>query len=170
MTTAERQLLRHFLAALAYRTHKAVDRTRETYASFQVQPGVRTPEQLLHHMSGVLSYALSHFEPLDSWIDPLGDFAAEVDRFHDVLARIGVHLDQGSELDGTTAARLLQGPFSDAMTHAGQLAMIRRLSGDPIPPENFHVADISPDNVSARQPAPVSPDATWLDADGKPQG
>ena len=40
---------------------------------------------------------------------------------------------------------VLQGPFADAMTHAGQLAMLRRLAGSPIPPENFIVADISPD-------------------------
>lgn len=56
---------------------------------------------------------------------------------------------------------MLQGPFSDAMTHAGQLAMLRRLEGSPIPPENFIRADIRSDNLSASQPDPVSPDKKW---------
>jgi hypothetical protein len=56
---------------------------------------------------------------------------------------------------------LLQGQFSDAMTHAGQLAMLRRLAGDPVPPANFIYATISPDNLGPNQPMPVSPDAVW---------
>jgi len=53
---------------------------------------------------------------------------------------------------------LLQGPLSDAMTHAGQLAILWRLAGSPIPPENFVFADISPENLGPDQPLPVCPD------------
>jgi hypothetical protein len=60
-----------------------------------------------------------------------------------------------------TDEQLLQGPLADAMTHAGQLALLRRLSGTPVPPENFVFADIRSDNVSTEQPAPASPDAGW---------
>lgn len=66
--------------------------------------------------------------------------------------------------DGMTPARLLQGPFADAMTHAGQLAMLRRLAGAPVPPENFIVADVSPDRLGPEQPPPASPDAEWPEA------
>ena len=66
-----------------------------------------------------------------------------------------------------TPVRLLQGPFADAMSHAGQLAMLRRLFGDPVPPENFIVAEISPENLTAAQPEPVSPDENWPEAPGK---
>jgi len=52
----------------------------------------------------------------------------------------------------------LQGPFSDAMTHAGQLAMLRRLAGHPVPPENFIAADIDAARLGPEQAAPVSPD------------
>jgi hypothetical protein len=58
-------------------------------------------------------------------------------------------------------ARLLQGPLSDAMTHAGQLAMLRRLFGTPVPPEDFSKAAISAENVGPYQPDPVSPDEDW---------
>ncbi len=64
-------------------------------------------------------------------------------------------------LSATTEERLLQGPFSDAMTHAGQLAMLRRLSGDPVAPENFIEADIDPDRLGSDQSGPVSPDRVW---------
>jgi len=56
---------------------------------------------------------------------------------------------------------MLQGPFSDAMTHAGQLAMMRRLAGSPVAPENFIFAKITPENLSSDQPHPASPDKEW---------
>jgi hypothetical protein len=43
------------------------------------------------------------------------------------------------------------------MTHAGQLAMLRRLAGSPVRPENFMEAAVDPKNVGPSQPAPVSP-------------
>src|ERR1700693_1056025 len=60
-----------------------------------------------------------------------------------------------------TEERLLQGPFSDAMPHAGQLAMLRRLAGSQIPPEDFIIAAIQADNVGPDQPRAVSPDKEW---------
>jgi hypothetical protein len=60
-----------------------------------------------------------------------------------VLADVAAHLEAGTELRGITPAQLLQGPFSDAMTHAGQLALLRRLAGSPVPPENFVFAGVS---------------------------
>ena len=72
--------------------------------------------------------------------------------------------EAGDALGEATPARLLQGPFADAMTHAGQLAMLRRLAGSPVAPENFIVAAIDPANLSPAQPAPVSPDRVWNEA------
>ena len=87
--------------------------------------------------------------------------AAEVRRFHEILEHLARHLAAGTELRGTTEERLLQGPFADAMTHAGQLAMLRRLAGSLVPPENFIEARVDPSNLGAHQPEPVSPDALW---------
>jgi hypothetical protein len=47
------------------------------------------------------------------------------------------------------------------MTHAGQLAMLRRLFGSPVPPENFIFATITPANLGPDQPLPVAPDKEW---------
>jgi hypothetical protein len=68
--------------------------------------------------------------------------------------------------DASLAARIsdeqfLQGPLADAMTHAGQLAMLRRLAGSPVASEDFIHAEIRAGNTGAEQPAPAAPDAWW---------
>ncbi len=160
----KRHMLRHFLAALAYRTQKALRDAPAAFADFNAGSGVRTPHWLVLHMDSVLGYALTHFEGGEYWPERLPDFESEVLRFHGKLERLAHHLEAGTPMKGMTPERMLQGPFSDAMTHAGQLAMLRRLSGSPVPPENFIVADIDSENLGPDQPSPVSPDAEWPEA------
>jgi len=93
-----------------------------------------------------------------------GTMDAEVERFHEMLGDLARHLEQGTPFTGTTPEQMLQGPFADAMTHAGQLAMLRRLAGVPVAPENFIVADIDSSRLGIDQAAPVSPDKEWPEA------
>ena len=157
----KRAMLRHFLAALAYRTQKALRDAPESFGGFACGSQVRTPAELVRHMTSVLGYARTHFIGGRYWPDALPDLATEVARFHEMLADLARHLETGTPLRGITEEQLLQGPFSDAMTHAGQLAMLRRLSGSPVPPENFVEAAIDPANLGPEQPAPASPDPEW---------
>ena len=166
-TAAERALLRHFLAATAYRTQKALRGAPVGYADFRPEPGVRTPHQLLRHMSDVLGYARTLFTGGTWRAETLPTFADEIERFHAVLEDLGRWIDEG-DFDRVSAANLLQGPLADVMTHAGQLAMLRRLEGSPVPPENFVVADVDPENLGPDQPAAGSPDADWYDAEDEP--
>jgi hypothetical protein len=156
-----RILLKHFLAALAYRTQKALRGAPTDFSEFRAAPQVRTPHELIRHMDSVLGYARTFFIGGNYRAPVLSDFAAAVAHFHETLADVAQHLEVGTELRGITAEVLLQGPFSDAMTHAGQLAMLRRLTGSPVPPENFVFAAISPTNLGPHQPLPVSPDKDW---------
>jgi hypothetical protein len=159
----KRAMLVHFLAALAYRTQKALRGAPASFASFEAGNQVRTPEWLVRHMDSVLGYALTCFdgEPATYRPDPLPTLSDEILRFHGKLQTLARHLSGGTRLRMASEEQLLQGPFADAMTHAGQLAMLRRLAGSPIPPENFIVADISAGNLGPDQPAPRSPDAVW---------
>jgi hypothetical protein len=157
----KRAMLRHFLAAIAYRTQKALRDAPASFGTFEAGSQVRTPADLVRHMTSVLGYARTFFVGGRYWPEPLEDLSAEVARFHSMLTDLGGHLEAGTELCGTTEERLLQGPLSDAMTHAGQLAMLRRLAGSPVRPENFIVATIDARNVGPAQPAPLSPDAEW---------
>ncbi len=165
----KRRLLKHFLAALAYRTQKALGGAPSDYPSFRAAPGVRTPHELVRHMTSVLGYARTHFTGGTYRPGLLPEFEDEVARFHEMLAELGRHLEAGTPIRDTTPERLLQGPFSDAMSHAGQLAMLRRLAGSPIPPENFIEAAVDPSNLGANQPDPVSPDRVWYRAEDEPE-
>jgi hypothetical protein len=157
----DRELIRHFLAALAYRTQKALRGAPADFGEFRAAENVRTPRELVWHMTGVLGYARTLFRGGVWQPDGFETLDEEVARFHDVLADLSELVGSGAPMLELTIERLLQGPLSDAMTHAGQLAMLRRLAGSPIPPENFLRANVSADNVSADQPAPVDPKIGW---------
>jgi hypothetical protein len=161
----KRKLLKHFLAALAYRTQKALRGASPEFGAFRAGEGVRTPAELVRHMTSVLGYARTCFIGGRYWPEPLASLDAEVVRFHEMVHDVAGYVERDVPLgDDMSAERLLQGPFSDAMTHAGQLAMLRRLAGDPVPPENFIVADIEPGRLGSNQPEPVSPDDVWPEA------
>lgn len=161
----KRELLRHFLAALAYRTQKALRDAPPGFGSFCAVQNLRTPSQLVRHMTSVLGYARTYFVGGTYWPDDLPSLEEEIARFHAMLGDLARHLESGTAFrDGMTPERLLQGPFADAMTHAGQLAMLRRLAGAPVPPENFIAAEIDPARLGPDQPQPKSPDADWPEA------
>ena len=161
----QRSLLRHFLAALAYRTQKALRDAPADFADYRADAGVRTPAELVRHMTSVLGYARTFFIGGQYRPEPLPSLKEETIRFHKMLEDVAGHIEAGTPLvEGMTEERLLQGPFSDAMTHAGQLAMLRRLAGVPVPPENFILAEIIPERLGINQAEPVSPDEEWPEA------
>ena len=161
----KRHMLRHFLAALAYRTHKALRDAPKDFGAFAPPSGVRPPKELLRHMTSVLGYARTLFIGGGYRAEPLESFNAEIERFHGMIADLARHIESGTDLpENMSAERLLQGPLSDAMTHAGQLALLRRLAGSPVRPENFLLADIDQSRLGPDQPSPVSPDEVWPEA------
>ena len=157
----KREMLRHFLAALAYRTQKALRGAPPEFASFQAGQQVRTPKELVRHMDSLMGYARTYFIGGSYRPPELEDFQATIAHFHEVLADLARLLGEGAEFHGITAEQFLQGPFSDAMTHAGQLALLRRLAGSPVPPENFIFAEVRTSNLGPDQPLPARPDKEW---------
>src|SRR2546428_8433955 len=152
-----RTMLRHFLAALAYRTQKALRGAPSGFGDFAAGERTRTPRQLVRHMTSVLGYARTYFVGGRYWPEELPDLASEVERFHAVLSDVAGRLERGEPLLGVTPEQLLQGPFADAMTHAGQLALLRRLAGAPEPPGNFLVPDIHAERPRPQPPPPRPP-------------
>jgi hypothetical protein len=156
-----RWMLRHFLAALAYRTQKALRDAPPEFAGFRAAPKVRTPHELISHMDSLLGYARTYFIGGAYQPPAFSEFRDAIGNFHEILEDLARHLEAGTPLREITPEILLQGPFSDAMTHAGQIALLRRLAGSPVPPENFIRATITPENLTPNQALPVSPDAHW---------
>ena len=159
--TESRRLLQHFLAALAYRTQKALRDAPESFAEFRAGKYVRTPHELVWHMTGLIGYARTMLRGGEFAPPRLESFAAEVIRFHDLLAALRDDLADQVLAAQITDQQFLQGPLADAMTHAGQLALLRRLAGSPVPSEDFIFAQVSAENVSAHQPPPAAPDPWW---------
>jgi len=161
----KQSLLRHFLAALVYRTQKALRDAPAEFGDFRAGDGVRTPAELVRHMTSVLGYSRTFFLGGQYRPEPLPSLQEEIIRFHEMVEDVAGHIEAGTPLaEGMTEEQLLQGPFSDAMTHAGQLAMLRRLAGVPVPPENFIVAEITAERLGINQAEPVSPDQDWPEA------
>jgi len=159
--TESRALLQHFLAALAYRTQKALRHAPAEFADFRAGTHVRTPHELLWHMTGVIGYARTMLHGGTFRPPRLPTFAAEVARFHATLAALDADFGDETLEARITDEQFLQGPLSDAMTHAGQLAMLRRLAGSPVASENFIFARVERGHVGMEQAEPAEPDPWW---------
>jgi hypothetical protein len=77
----------------------------------------------------------------------------EVTRFFAALEAFDAFLGSDQPLS-LPVERLFQGPVADALTHTGQLTMLRRLAGSPIKAENYAKASIAAGTVGVSQPAP----------------
>ena len=159
--TESRRLLQHFIAAIAYRTQNALREAPDGFADFRAGPTVRTPHELLWHMTRVVGYARTMLRGGEFKPPAEPTFDAEVGRFHATLTALHADFADAGLKAAITDAQFLQGPLADAMTHAGQLAMLRRLAGSPVPPEDFIHADVRAERVGTDQPLPASPDAGW---------
>ena len=157
ITTAidpERALLRHTIATLAYRGGKAVRGAPESFSSFAIGNPPKTPGQILAHIGDLLEWALTMCDGKQAWNDSKPQsWAQDATRFHEALARLDARIAGGGDL-AVSAAGLFQGPIADALTHVGQINMLRRLAGVPIRGENYFRAEIVAGNVGADQSAP----------------
>jgi len=150
----KREMLRHTVATLAYRGAKAVRGASDSFAGFGSPETKRTPVRILAHIGDLLDWALSIAQGAEAWHDsePLS-WNLEVERFHRALESFDNYLASDAALSGT-CERLFQGPIADALTHVGQLAMLRRMAGEPIKGENYSRAKIAAGRVGAEQEAP----------------
>ena len=149
-----RELLRHSLATVAYRGGKAVRNSPAGFAEFRVSEGVRTPLQILAHLGDLFDWALSIAKDKQVWHDskPL-PWEKEVERFFAALNAFDAFLASDAPMKAP-AENLFQGPVADALTHVGQIAMLRRLAAAPITSENYYAAQIVTGSVSAEQIPP----------------
>ena len=150
----DREFLRHIMATLAYRAAKTMRGAPESFASFQAGPSSRTPLEIVAHMGDLMDWGLSmargqgkwNTATPQAWDDECRRFFASAKAFDDALA--------GSAPVQYDLTRLFQGPVADALTHTGQLAMLRRIHGAPMKGESYNRADIVTGRVAAEQTPP----------------
>jgi hypothetical protein len=150
----KRELMRHAVATVAYRGGKAVRNAPASFAAFQAHEGVRTPAQIIAHIGDLFDWALSMANGKREWHEskPL-PWEQEVQRFFAALQRFDDYLSSAEPMQ-VPSERLLQGPIADALTHIGQIAILRRLAGEPVKRENYFVAEITVGRVGADQKPP----------------
>jgi hypothetical protein len=152
--SGRRELLRHALATLAYRGGKAVRGAPDSFGAFHLAATSRTPVQILAHIGDLLDWALSLARGQQVWEEspPLA-WPDEVSRFYDGLQQLDAQL-AGQDPQGASVEQMLQGPIADALTHVGQLTLLRRLAGSPVRGENYLRADIAAGRVGPQQVPP----------------
>jgi hypothetical protein len=152
--TDPRQFLRHTLATLAYRGAKVLRDVPPEFAGFQIGDKPRTPLQILAHLGDLLAWALSMADGRREWHEwTPPSWSAAVHRFFAELRALDEYLASGQAF-ASPWERLFQGPVADALTHVGQLAMLRRLAGCPMKGENYFKADIVAGRVGPEQAPP----------------
>jgi hypothetical protein len=151
---ANRDLLRHILATVAYRGGKAVRNAPAAFGTFKASDTIRTPAQILAHIGDLFDWALSIASGRQQWHNstPL-IWDREVSRFFEALQRFDAYLASDAPM-ACSAAQIFQGPLADALTHVGQIAMLRRLAGAAMKGENYFEADIVAGRVGLEQTAP----------------
>jgi hypothetical protein len=147
-------MLRHAVATVAYRGGKMLRDAPANFSSFTCGGGCLSAGALLAHLSDLFDWSLSMANGDPTWRDAgLQSWDDDVKRFYASLAAFDARLASDQPLQAPLD-KLLQGPVADALTHVGQLAMMRRLAGSPIYSENYFVADIAAGRVGPEQTAP----------------
>jgi len=144
----KREALRHLVATVAYRGGIAVLDAPEGFATFRAGDGVRVPAEILAHLGDLLagSLYLLRGELVYLTSSPL-PWVEEVSRFFSAARQLDCYLASGAPL-ACPVEKLIQGPVGDALTHVGQLVMLRRLAGSPVRAESYFTAEITPGGVS----------------------
>ena len=147
-------MLRHTLATLSYRAATVVRSAPNGFGEVRLEPGSRSAAEILAHMGDLMDWAASIVEGKETWADsPAQSWDAEVTRFFESVARLDALL-AGPLGVKAPAERLFQGPIADALTHVGQLAMLRRPAGAPMRGQNYSRADIVAGRVGLDQVPP----------------
>lgn len=151
----KREMLRHCVATLAYRGGKVLRGASPEFADYLAGETTRTPGEILAHLADLLDWSLVMARGQQSWNESQQlSWDRGIERFFASLKALDDYLASSDPL-GASPEQLCQGPIADALTHVGQLAMLRRMAGAPIRGENYFKAHIESGRVGPEQDAPV---------------
>lgn len=140
-------MLRHLIATVAYRGGIAVSDAPEGFAAFRAHEDVRSPGEIMAHVGDLLEGSLYLLKgELVYLASPPLPWVEEVSRFFSAAERLDAYLESGAHLS-CPVEKLIQGPIGDALTHVGQIVMLRRVAGAPVRAESYFTAEIIPGRV-----------------------
>ena len=150
-----RAVLRHVLATLAYRAAKVLRDVPPGFGEFSAGPQWRHPVLIVAHLADLMAWGVRVAEGESVWhAEGSNDWNTEVRRFFDNMAALDRAVASEESLNRNRCAEMLiQGPLADALTHVGQLALLRSAAGKPVRPESYARADIVAGHVGPDQPS-----------------
>jgi hypothetical protein len=144
--------IRHTLATVAYRGGKALRNAPAGFSSVSAGEGSRTAGEILAHICDLFDWGATMAQGEQIWAPRASQgWEADCDRYFDAVAAFDRALE--SPVEGSEAM-LFQGPIADALTHIGQISLLRRLARSPVRAENYARAEITSGRVGRDQPAP----------------
>lgn len=157
--------LRHALATLAYRAEKTLRDVPEGFADFRPSSTSRTPLALVAHLGDLIEWGERMARRGDMKWAPVAQLSlpAATDRFFRALAALDEALVRTESEPHHQA--IFQGPIADALTHVGQLSLLRGMMGAPVRPESYARAHITAGRVGREQDSV----RTEYDGDASPQ-
>lgn len=149
----DRHSLRHAVATLAYRAAKTMRGAPASFANFKIAAATKTPVEIVAHLGDLFDWGLCMARGEMKWTTATPQpWAAECARFFASLKAFDDHLASKSPI-AYELSRLFQGPVADALTHVGQLAMLRRLGGAPMKGESYNRAEVVVGRIGLEQTA-----------------
>jgi hypothetical protein len=146
--------IRHALATLSYRLGKVLRGTPAEFRDFRAAEGVRTPGEILAHIGDLMDWALAQVEGRKEWHDSTSlEWEQEIARFFRAIEALDQRIAEHG-LGAAKAEKLFQSAIADALTHTGQIALLRRMAGIAVRPENYAAADIATGRVGPEQAPP----------------
>lgn len=137
-----RAAARALLASLAFRVRHAWRDAPAGFAERRPAEGARSPEELVRHLVDLLRFAATAFDapptaPAPAPAERAGDASAlaafeAACRDLDRALRDGAAAGTPRDAAALDPAAMLRGPLADALTHAGQLTLLRRLADAPV--------------------------------------
>lgn len=135
------KVIYHLIATIKYRFDYAIEGANNEYWKMNIGHGVRTPLEILYHMRGLMYYAEKVITGRRTPMEDMSQVKEELDLFYQSMDQLKKSV-AFKELSNDDYLRMMQGPLSDALTHVGQLAMMRRLNNQPVDKQNFMKAKI----------------------------
>jgi hypothetical protein len=162
---ASNQWLRHTLATLAYRAEKALRNAPQDFAEYRASPRSRSALGLVAHLGDLMEWAVRMTRGEMRWRPvPQTSWPGANDRFFTGLADLDAAL-ANEPPECLPHEIIFQGPIADALTHIGQLNMMRGMHGTPVRPESYARASITRGQVGRNQSSARSE----FDGDASPQ-
>ncbi|MBM7703886.1 hypothetical protein [Metabacillus iocasae] len=141
------EILRHFVATLAFRGSVAFQNAPSSFATFEAGKEIRSPVEILNHMTNVLTYILQSFGDKQATFEEIKSWDEEVERFYHTLEQIDKDLQEEKQPTTLSIEKMLQGPLSDAMMHVGQLLTLRRLAGCSVERVSYIKAEVKAGHI-----------------------